>query len=235
MAEKKFSKSEALRFGWEKTKSNFGFLLGVMMVVVAVNLLPSLIKTLREEYYFFWAIIKFVFTFLGAILQLGLIKIFIKLADSREADFSDLFSCAPVFFKFLGGSVLYSLIVFVGLNLFIVPGIIWAVRFQFFSYLIVNQGLGPIEALKKSFAMTKGAAWDLFVLGLLLMGIILLGAIPLFVGLLGAAPVMGIIPFWSIPFLVGLFLVAVPVASMTTAFVYRRLLTSEEPSPAVVD
>jgi len=87
--------------------------------------------------------------------------------------------------------------------LLIIPGIIWAIKFYFFSYLIVDKGLGPIEALKRSSAITDGSKWDLFLLGLLLFGINLIGAIPFFLG-------------WF---------VTIPISMVATAFVYRKLLS----------
>ena len=88
----------------------------------------------------------------------------------------------------------------------IIPGIIWGIKFQFFSYFIVDKGLGPIEALKRSSTITKGAKWDLFLFGLLVWLINLLGALCLLVGLFATIPTTGV----------------------AMAFVYHKLLTQTE-------
>ena len=88
----------------------------------------------------------------------------------------------------------------------IIPGIIWAIKFQFYDYLIIDKKLGPIEALKKSAVITKGAKGNLFVFGLLLGGINLLGAICLLIGLFAA----------------------IPTTLVAKAFVYRKLLAQVE-------
>jgi len=93
-----------------------------------------------------------------------------------------------------------------GTILLIVPGVIWAVKFQFFSYFIIDKGLGPIEALKKSSAITKGVKWNLLGFDLLIGGIALLGVLALLIGLLAA----------------------IPTAMIAMAFVYRKLLAQTE-------
>jgi uncharacterized membrane protein len=72
---------------------------------------------------------------------------------------------------------------------------------MFFSYFVVDQELGPIEALKRSAEITQGVKGDLFLLGLALGGINLLGAVALLIGLFAT----------------------IPTAMLATAFVYRRL------------
>ena len=62
------------------------------------------------------------------------------------------------------------------------------IKIQFFPYLIISEGLGPIEALKKSYAITDGQSTNLVLFLMLLMTINLLGMIPLGFGLLVTIP-----------------------------------------------
>jgi len=84
---------------------------------------------------------------------------------------------------------------------FAILSLVWAIKYMFFGYFIVERGLGPVKALQQSNALTKGAKWDLFIFGLLLCGINLLGALV---------------------FLIGLF-VTIPTTMVAIAYVYRRL------------
>lgn len=86
--------------------------------------------------------------------------------------------------------------------LIMVPITILGVRFQFFSYFIVDKGYGPIKALKNSAKITKGHVKNLFLLVFILQGINFIGA---------AA------------FVIGLF-ITVPLTIVATSFVYRKLL-----------
>jgi len=84
----------------------------------------------------------------------------------------DLFSSYPLVINYIIASILYGLMVIVGLIFLIVPGIYLAIKHQFYTYLIVDKGMGPIEAIKESGRITKGALWNLlgFVIIVTLLG-----------------------------------------------------------------
>lgn len=52
--------------------------------------------------------------------------------------------------------------------LLIVPGIIWALKFQLYGYFVVDENKDPLEALKASFCITKGEKWNILLLGILI-------------------------------------------------------------------
>lgn len=205
--DKRFSIKEPVRFGWEVTEKHFWFFVRVLLIVFLVGLAQSGLGSLTERSLpivlavLIW-LITIALIALSIVLEMGLVRISLRLHDKQEGEFFDLVSAYPLFLKYLLGEILYSLIVLGGLVLLVVPGIIWAVKFQFFGYFIIDKGLGPITALKKSSAITQG------VKGRLLLFDILLGLI----NLAGA-----------LVFLVGL-LVAIPITMMAMAFVYRNLL-----------
>lgn len=55
--------------------------------------------------------------------------------------------------------VLGGLVVALGLVLLIIPGLVFGVWFTFAGFLVVIEGLGAIESLKKSKAMVSGIFW----------------------------------------------------------------------------
>ena len=60
-----------------------------------------------------------------------------------------------------------------------------AIVFKFYGFLIVeNPSLGPTDALKRASELTKGRIGELFVFGLALFGINLIGALLCGIGLL---------------------------------------------------
>jgi uncharacterized membrane protein len=203
----KFSMGEAIDFGWNTTKSNLIFFIGLMIVVGLILFIPGfisrLVKPNAPDLSYIINIASLVFQ---AIIQMGLIKIALIFCDKDKAEFSDLFSCFSLLSKYLFSSLLYGLIVTIGTVLLIIPGVVWAIKFQFFSYLVIDKGSGPIEAFKKSSVITDGAKWDLFVFGLLLGTINLLGALA---------------------FLIGLF-ITIPTTILALAFVFRKLLSQIE-------
>ena len=89
----------------------------------------------------------------------------------------------------VGASIVYGLIVVGGLILLVVPGIYLALRLQFYSYYIIDKNAGSIDSLKMSWKATEGNVINIFLFELLLIGINILGAIALVVGLLVTIPV----------------------------------------------
>ena len=63
---------------------------------------------------------------------------------------------------------------------------------HFYIYFIVEKEVGPIEAIKKSWNLTKGSFWNLFLFGLLSGGIQILGIVALLIGLVFTTPTVWI-------------------------------------------
>lgn len=209
---KNFSKKEAIKFGFETTKKNWKFIIPVMLIMAAVNYLPSYLNSvIAQDNNFLGFIVSLVEWVITSIITIGMIKISLKFVDNQKGEFADLYKHYRLVLKFIAGSILYGLIGFVGLLLFIIPGIIWMIKFQFFSYFIVDKNMSPIDALKKSWEITKGVKLNLFLFGLILAGVTILGFLALVVGLL----------------------VAIPTTMLATAYVYRKLSSGESISPAV--
>jgi uncharacterized membrane protein len=197
-----FSKREAIRFGWITMWSYPGFFVLLLIVTGLIYVFPQALGALvGEDNFILSAFLALAAAFLQIIVGMGLIRISLQFASGEKGEFADLFACVPLFFKYLLGSILYGLIVMGGMILLIVPGIIWSIKYMFFSYFIVERGLGPVEALKQSGALTQGAKWNLFLFGLLLCGVNLLGALVLLIGLFAT----------------------IPTTMVATAYAYRRL------------
>ncbi|MFH1825118.1 MAG: DUF975 family protein [Candidatus Firestonebacteria bacterium] len=213
MSEKKFSKSEAIKVGWNLMKPNLGFLAIVYSIVFVVTGILEIIVVLTQGSY---PLISFNINIISFILSvftgIGATKIYLKLYDKQKSQLTDLYDYYYLFFKYLGGFLLCGLIVIGGFILLVIPGIIFMIKYQFFTYLIVDKEMGPVEAIKKSGKITQGSKWNLFLFGLVLVGVNLLGALCLLVGLI----------------------VTIPVTCLAYTFVYRKLLEKSEAKPVDV-
>ena len=210
MATQKFSIGEALAFGWETMKSNLGFFIGLLIAWGLLYTVPAIIAGMVMEANVFLGVILHIADLaLTLVISMGLVKVALRFCDQEKGRFSDLFSQRRLFFKYLFALILYGLIVFGGTLLLIVPGIIWGIKFWFFDYFVIDKKMGPIEALKKSYAVTTGVKWNLFVFFLALTGINLLGALCLLIGLFAT----------------------IPTTMVAWAFVYRKLLAQAEVAP----
>ncbi len=121
-------------------------------------------------------------------LEIGFIKIVLKLIDGHKAQITDLWAYPQYLLRMIGASILYGLIVLAGLILLIIPGIYLALRFQFYSYYIIDKNAGAVDSLRMSWKVTERNLINIFLFELLLVGINILGAIALLVGLLVTIP-----------------------------------------------
>jgi uncharacterized membrane protein len=200
-----FPRSEALRFGWETAKKNIRFFVVVLLIVFGISFLFSSIDSSLPQdatmAKFITGILSWV---ISSITSIGLIKIALNFAEKKESKYMDLFTHYDRTVNYMATSILYGLIIVAGLILLIIPAIYWGIRFQFFSYLVTEKNLGPIQALKGSWNMTADHTWQLFVYGLIIMGINILGLLALFIGML-----------WTIP-----------TTQLATAYLYKKLQKS---------
>lgn len=61
--------------------------------------------------------------------------------------------------RVLGAMILYGLLVMLGFLLFIIPGVLLVVRGMYIKYALVREDLGIFDAIKRSWALTKGFWW----------------------------------------------------------------------------
>ena len=78
--------------------------------------------------------------------------------------------------------LVYALIVVCGIFLCILPGIWLGVRLWYAPLLAATQGATFSEAFTKSWEMTRGHFWELFLMSLTMIGIAILGFCACFVG-----------------------------------------------------
>lgn len=148
-----------------------------------------------------FAFLSFIATIFIVIVRIGYNKMFLRIHDGESPKFSDIFKEYRTFWKFIGVSILYPIVVICGIILLIIPGIFWAIRFSFSPLIVIDTKIGPIKAMKESYAITKGAFWKIMLFWIAV-------AILNFVGFL----------FFGI----GL-LLTVPVTTFASVYVYRLL------------
>lgn len=128
---------------------------------------------------------------LVATIQLSIVwvRTILKVQDGRAPTRAELTHVDPTeFFRYLLGSLLYGLVITGGLLLLVVPGVLWAIKYCFTVFLIVDLGLDPLTAMRRSAELTRPARGQLFFFGLTLLGVNILGALVLGVGLLATVP-----------------------------------------------
>jgi len=200
-----FSKTEAIRFGFEKAKKHLFFFVVLFLIWIGVSaaygaLHFAVITQTGVEGYFILNLVNWIFS---SILTLGMISIALKIVDNKKAEYKDLFFLNwKLLFVYIIADLVRTIAIIVGLLLLIIPGIIIAIKLQFIDYLIVDKKMG-FESFNKSWEMTKGVKWNLFVFGILLAFINILGFLALIAGLF----------------------ITLPLSLVATAFVYKKLVS----------
>lgn len=121
-------------------------------------------------------------------LALAFIRVSLALHDGRPVDLGRPAELLDGLLSYLVTSVLYGLVVAAGFVLLIVPGVIWAVQFGCAYFVAADAKLDPIEAMRESSRLTRGARWHLLGFGLLLGLVNLAGALAFGIGLLVTIP-----------------------------------------------
>jgi len=129
-----------------------------------------------------------------AVMSVGMCRFALNYATNGGTPaIEDLFSGFKVILKALGIYFLVTIIIVIGFILLIVPGIILSFMFsQVFYILADDNSKSIIDCLKESAAMMKGYKFNYFVLSLSFLGWLILGTIPLFIGLLWVIPYMNV-------------------------------------------
>jgi Trk-type K+ transport system membrane component len=181
MTHNDFTYSELLKFGWEKTREHLWFLVGIAFLYIVLTGISSH---------------SGVSILVSMVLTIATVGLSLHITSGHAPKYEDLltpFKTYHVAVHYVIASILYMLGVIVGLLLLILPGIYFAVQFQFYSYIIVeHKDMKPVDALKKSFAITKGHFWKIFGFTFITVIVNLLGLLALGVGLLITLPVTAI-------------------------------------------
>jgi hypothetical protein len=190
---------DCIRFGWETFKKRPWILIGALLLAAIISALPGVFgphpeigpdgQLIQPPLSAYGAIVTIVSIAVSVLVGLGLTTFSLRAHDNIQGvQIADLWNPAP-FWRFLGAHILSVIAIVLGFIALVVPGIILSVGLAFVPYVVVDRGLGPIEALKESWRITKGHKWQLFLLFLALVGINLLGVLALVVGIFVTVPI----------------------------------------------
>ncbi|HSW89285.1 MAG TPA: hypothetical protein VLH19_00225 [Patescibacteria group bacterium] len=191
-----FTIGDSVNKAWEITKKNIWFLLGVEFLAFFV---PRIVLAGTPRFAQpGMMLLSFVYQL---IVGIGMIVIALKLLDGRKPVWKELYTHYDLFINYFVAVLLMGLCVFLGFIALVLPGIYIALRLSLTTFYVVDRKLGPVDALKASWAATSGNVLHLLGLIIVYWGIMLLGALALGVGVF----------------------VAIPVVLLTNASIYRQL------------
>lgn len=185
-----FSIMSVLKTAWEKFKEHFIFLWILGGVYMGSVIFLSLLGERFEESAFLSLIITLITIVFGTIVQLGFIKALLELVSTNEEKgIAIVFSQYHLFWRYLVASILFQFLIIFGFILLIIPGVYFMMKYQFFSYAMIDKNLGIADAFKQSAEMTRGMIWKLIGFSLALLILNVAGALFFVVGLAVTIPV----------------------------------------------
>ena len=198
---------QLLAEGWGIFRQQMGLCVGVTFLVMFLNLLTQS-PELVWEYYFksrvgdpalqgnislgihIYSLFRMAF---GVWINLGQTLFMLKIARGQHAEVGDLFQGGAYFWRASLCSIAMALAVFGGMLLCIVPGVIVALMYGQFLFVLVDQNLPGLDSLGKSSELTYGKKLALFGLYVVCVFINLFGVLALFVGVIFTSAFTGIV------------------------------------------
>lgn len=126
--------------------------------------------------------------FIQTFVQLGQARLLLNVARGEHAQISDLFSGGRYFWRMVGSSILFSIIVGLGMLACLIPGIIWALMYLTYTYALVDQDPRGTQCLSIARAASKDNLGALLVIVIASIGINILGGLMFCVGILATLP-----------------------------------------------
>ncbi|MCA9016747.1 MAG: hypothetical protein KDA77_15550 [Planctomycetaceae bacterium] len=176
---------------WEVFKSNLGmcmavpllamliYFLGVVVVVIGMAAIGAAMgaEFIKAAEVPLTLMMQFIFYLIIFYLQLGVQLVFLQIAKGEKPELSVMFGAGPYLVRMFLCSVIFAIVTSIGYLLLIVPGVILALMFWPFSYLLIDRNLPGIKAFTEAPTITKGNLLNLFGVFLATIGIVLLGGI----------------------------------------------------------
>lgn len=187
------SSVDAISFGWAKAKENFT---STFLSLGALTAILSLMEGAAQRDG--QGALHFLLQLVGAFVTLGWWRIAMRIHDGSPATVRALAETTfTTYLQYVVTLVLFWIVVVVGLALLVVPGIVAAVRLSLAPAIVVDRDLDPISALRRSYELTEGHFAELFVFGLLLGLMNLLGLLALGLGLFLTVPTTYLAVTWA--------------------------------------
>ncbi len=192
---------QTVRDAWGLYKQHAAKLSGIFLLVIVLNFalqyLPAWVAVSSDgeatvAQASLAAQLLLVSFFIQSYLMMGWVRVSLKVAKGEQWLVKDLFPHALSFVKYEITSWILMVIVMVGLILLIVPGLLFSLMFSQALNLIIDKNSGVFQSLGESRRLMKGNWGAYSLLITVTVGINLLGALLLGLGLLVTVPLTAV-------------------------------------------
>lgn len=205
--EESYKIGEILSKAWKYTKEHLGFFIGYLMIMAIITLLFSGVADAlsKQGRQFLAFLIHLSGWVVSTFMNMGLAKSALLITSGVKPGFNQLYCNDRYFFSYFASTIIFNIMIILGLILLIVPGLYLLSKYFFYSYFVLDKNLGPIESLEAAGKASEGKKWFLFLLLITYLLLNVAGALLLGIGLL----------------------ITIPMSVLACAIVYRKLTHTE--------
>lgn len=207
---------DSIRYGWESVKQNLGFCITASLMLVAVGLGAYLIPMVlvfagasgdgSVGIVLIGILLMTVASVLaGAFIYMAGINLGLIFCDGRVPEYSDMRNNSSRYGQLVIGTLVYMLMVTIGSIFCVFPGIYLGIRYFFYPFLIVDQDMDAMDAIRAAGELTRESMVETFGFLLAIYVLNLVGSLLCGIGLL----------------------VTVPITMIALSYVYRVLLAGK--------
>jgi uncharacterized membrane protein len=208
-----FSIGETFSKGWQVFKEKWAYVYLVGIVTLIASTVPSMVISglIPESQSGLMLLFQFLNFVWSSIVAMGNIYILIRVVRGEPTEIADLIKPAKHVGQYIWATIRYSIMVMLGLLLFIFPGLYWGMKYMYVPYLIADKGMKSGDAFKLSGQMTQGVKLKLVLFSIVTVLFNLVGLLAVGLGLL----------------------ITIPVTCLAQVAVYQTLLAQVPDSDAV--
>lgn len=200
------------KFSFSRYKRYASFVIGAMLTYLVLAIVPQVYfmmnapnpPTTQSQF------VQVAIMLVQVFLSLGFTKIMLLLIQDEFVEVADMFNNFSLFLSYFVANFLYGVAIFIGLFLLVIPGIWVAIRFMFFPYYIIEEGVSSFTALQKSYYLSQNLTLELFVFGVAAVFLNFIGMLLFGVGIV----------------------FTYPITIMATAVIYKSLTEDSEHIPS---
>ena len=181
--------SGAISAGWRAFKERAGLLLGMVILLMVFNIVfGGLVGYIFKENSGALSVINSLWQLFQNVFTGGIYLACLRVVRGDETSIGDFFAGFGKFIPLFVSGFLVAVAVALGMVLLIIPGVIIYLGVSQWIFMIMDQDAGVFDSLSKSWELMKGYKVSFLLLVLAFLGINLLGALALVVGLLVTVP-----------------------------------------------
>ncbi len=123
-----------------------------------------------------------------AVLSGGYYIMWLRMVRGEEVSFNNFMDVKPFILPMILTALLLQFSMMVGMLLLVVPGILIALGCWMSPLVVLDKNLSPVNAMKGSWRITDGYKMDIFLFGIIMTVVNIVGLIPCGLGLIVTIP-----------------------------------------------